>query len=131
MGGGYGHFGGHSHHTSFYYLGSPFFWSSYGYWPYTSYPSYYSPDMTLILPPLRYIDKNVKPKIQPLEPDTWDYCAESNGYYPYVKACPGGWRKIDMQPVGQASGYWYYCGKPAGYYPYVRTCAISWQKIVP
>ena len=24
----------------------------------------------------------------------WYYCQEPQGYYPYVKSCPGGWMKV-------------------------------------
>ena len=29
---------------------------------------------------------------------TWYFCRESNGYYPYVKQCPGGWTRVPAQP---------------------------------
>ena len=28
----------------------------------------------------------------------WYYCAQSRGYYPYVKSCPGGWERVPPAP---------------------------------
>ncbi|MGT2427644.1 hypothetical protein ACU4GI_16525 [Cupriavidus basilensis] len=28
----------------------------------------------------------------------WYHCARPDGYYPYIKACPGGWQKVPAQP---------------------------------
>ncbi len=28
----------------------------------------------------------------------WYRCARPDGYYPYIKACPGGWHKVPAQP---------------------------------
>jgi hypothetical protein len=30
----------------------------------------------------------------------WYYCAETNGYYPYTRQCPGGWRGVPTTPMG-------------------------------
>ncbi|HNB02360.1 MAG TPA: hypothetical protein PLK61_11190, partial [Nitrosomonas sp.] len=29
----------------------------------------------------------------------WHYCRNPEGYYPYVKKCPGGWLKVLPQPA--------------------------------
>jgi hypothetical protein len=29
---------------------------------------------------------------------SWYFCRESNGYYPYVKQCPGGWERVPARP---------------------------------
>lgn len=29
----------------------------------------------------------------------WYYCQNPQGYYPYVKSCPGGWMKVVPQPT--------------------------------
>jgi hypothetical protein len=34
----------------------------------------------------------------PEGPGTWYFCREANGYYPYVKQCPGGWTRVPAQP---------------------------------
>jgi hypothetical protein len=35
---------------------------------------------------------------QPAEPTYWYYCRAPEGYYPYVKQCPGGWMKVVPTP---------------------------------
>ncbi len=35
---------------------------------------------------------------QPAPAAAWYYCSEPEGYYPYVKQCPGGWRTVPAQP---------------------------------
>jgi hypothetical protein len=39
--------------------------------------------------------------VQPEQPQQnyWYYCQEPQGYYPYVKQCPGGWMKVLPQPA--------------------------------
>jgi len=32
------------------------------------------------------------------DPGYWYYCQESQGYYPYVRRCPGGWMKVVPSP---------------------------------
>jgi len=89
--GGRGHWGGrhwsgHRHgHTGFhFYWGAPIvigpWW--YPYFDYPRYPARVAPD-----PPVY-----VQPEPQPV--DYWYYCQEPQGYYPYVKNCPGGWMKV-------------------------------------
>ncbi|NEX63041.1 hypothetical protein [Noviherbaspirillum galbum] len=34
-------------------------------------------------------------------PGVWYFCAKPEGYYPYVKQCPGGWRQVPAQPSPQ------------------------------
>ncbi|MEN8779882.1 MAG: hypothetical protein ABF292_02145 [Desulfobacterales bacterium] len=31
--------------------------------------------------------------------DYWYYCQNPQGYFPYVKSCPGGWMKVVPQPT--------------------------------
>jgi hypothetical protein len=28
----------------------------------------------------------------------WYFCPGANGYYPYVRECPGGWQRVSPQP---------------------------------
>jgi len=35
------------------------------------------------------------------EQNWWYYCAQANGYYPYVTTCPTGWTKVSPIPPGQ------------------------------
>ena len=137
---GTGHLGGsywagrHFAHPGYgLFFGAYPFWPAYGYsWPYASYGSYYGPNIVLAptRPPV-YIEQGSAPSIQALEPGRWEFCANPEGYYPYVKECAAGWQTLDPQPQGQELGFWYYCAEPAGYYPYVRECAGAWRKIVP
>jgi hypothetical protein len=112
-------------------IGFPYYWPYYAY-PYYAYPPYYS-SSAIVMPsaPPVYIEQRTVAKVQPLESNKWDYCANPEGYYPHVKECPAGWQRVEPQPIGQEPGYWYYCTNPAGYYPYVRACSANWLKVVP
>lgn len=35
---------------------------------------------------------------QSAESGYWYYCRDSQGYYPYVRQCPGGWMKVVPSP---------------------------------
>jgi hypothetical protein len=50
---------------------------------------YYSP------PPL-VIQQEPPVYVQPEQEQQyyWYYCQDPQGYYPYVKSCPGGWMKV-------------------------------------
>lgn len=76
------------------YIGGPV-WGPY--W----YPSpYYYPPQVVVLPapqPPVYIEQQ-----QDAGPESgqhyWYFCKSAQGYYPYVKECPGGWQKVLPQP---------------------------------
>jgi len=103
----------HSHSHSYYSIGlgyyGPGFYGRYGYggygWGGYGYPFYYPPyyyyPPTVIVPttPPVYIQQQV----QPVQPQTayWYYCQNPDGYYPYVRNCPGGWLQVAPQPPGQ------------------------------
>jgi hypothetical protein len=38
-----------------------------------------------------------QPGAQPAQ-GTWFHCDRPEGYYPYIRNCPGGWRKVPAQP---------------------------------
>jgi len=91
--GGHGHFGGHRHfHRGHAGVGvliaAPLFWPWYG------APSYYYPPVVAApsSPPV-YVERGDDLAAQSPSND-WYYCAESEGYYPYVKECPGGWQRV-------------------------------------
>ena len=103
---------GHSHWSIGLGYYGPGFYSGYGYggygyggygWGYPYYypPAYYPPQ-TVIVPttPPVYIQQQEQ---QPSQPQTnyWYYCQNPDGYYPYVKRCPGGWLQVAPQPPGQ------------------------------
>lgn len=41
----------------------------------------------------------VQPPVQYEEQYYWYYCQKPQGYYPYVKRCPGGWLKVVPSPA--------------------------------
>lgn len=98
-GGWHGGYGGW--HGGGIYFGSPF------YYPYYSYPyyNYYPPAIvtTPAAPPV-YIQQAPQPQQQPsqnLAAGYWYYCHNPEGYYPYVKQCPGGWQQVAPTPPAQ------------------------------
>jgi hypothetical protein len=66
-------------------------------WPVYPY-EYYSP------PPV-IIREEAPLYVEPEEEGSyyWYYCQEAQGYYPYVRTCPGGWLKVvpDTTPPGR------------------------------
>jgi len=93
-----GHAGGHSN-SQFFFGGSIVlgpWWPGYGLYPaypYAYYPAPYYPAPPVIVqqqPP-------VYAKPAPPQSDYWYYCENPQGYYPYVKSCPGGWMKVVPQ----------------------------------
>jgi len=76
-----------------YYWGAPIVGWPYGGWPYATYAGwpyvgwpYYPPQATEAAPP------DSQPQQQ--QPYYWYYCENPQGYYPYVKSCPGGWKQV-------------------------------------
>jgi len=99
-----GHFSGHPHshsysHPSFgFYLGLPLYPRPY--YPY--YPNYYPYYPPQIVPvpvnPPVYIERSAPQPARQLPAGYWYYCSSPEGYYPYVKECPSGWRQVDPIP---------------------------------
>jgi hypothetical protein len=59
------------------------------------YPyGYYSPPPVIVQkqPPV-YVEPEQR------SDNYWYYCQNPQGYYPYVKSCPGGWMKVVPQPT--------------------------------
>jgi hypothetical protein len=115
-GGGYNrgyHHGGHCCGGSIgFYLGPGFV---YGYpYPYYAYPPYYYPGYYPYGPtapgvassPTQYIEQQGQDGQADMgggaEPQAayWYHCGKPEGYYPYIKACPGGWQRVPTQPPG-------------------------------
>lgn len=94
---GYGGYGGYSRYG---YGGYGFGGYGYGYPSY--YPPYYAYPPTVIVPstPPVYTQQQ---QVEPAQPQTnyWYYCQNPDGYYPYVKNCPGGWVQVAPQPPAQ------------------------------
>lgn len=40
----------------------------------------------------------VEPAPQPEKPAYWYYCRDPKGYYPYVRECPDGWKRVNPTP---------------------------------
>ncbi len=76
---------GRSHFGLF--IGAPLW-----YWP----PPYYYPPPVVIrsAPPPVYIERDPEPPAEAY----WYYCYDPDGYYPYVKECPGGWERVSPTP---------------------------------
>ena len=102
-----GHGGGHGggHFGFGLYLGAPFYPYSYYPYPYPyAYPyGYYPPTVVTPAQPPVYIEQGTPqeaPQQAPAESDNyyWYHCDKPDGYYPYIKQCPGGWQKVAPTP---------------------------------
>ncbi|RZI44134.1 hypothetical protein EGT07_01515 [Herbaspirillum sp. HC18] len=79
----------------------------YAYYPYPAYPAYpgYPYPAAVSSGPVTYVER--APAMQSSGPVTeapraqsnnWYYCHQPDGYYPYIKECPGGWQTVPAQP---------------------------------
>ena len=64
------------------------------YAPYWHYPPpvYYYPYPAVVAPPASlpvYVERNE---------EWWYYCEQTRAYYPYVKECPMGWKRVPPAP---------------------------------
>lgn len=92
-----GRFYGHHRHPGFsFYFGTP--WYPRPYFSYPYYYPYYPPVVTVPTEPPVYIERDPPQTRQSLSPGYWYYCSNPEGYYPYVKDCPYGWRQVDPIP---------------------------------
>ena len=85
---------GHSFHGSGW--GFRFYaYPSWG-WPYPyAYPYYYPyPYPYYSSPPVVREEAPVYSEPEQEQPYYWYYCENPQGYYPYIKSCPGGWMKV-------------------------------------
>lgn len=75
-------------------------WGWYDPWP----RYYYPPVIVAPAAPPTYIEQAPPVEVQPAMPQSqepagyWYYCAQPDGYYPYIKQCPGGWQRVAPQP---------------------------------
>jgi hypothetical protein len=77
-----------------YYYGpyAPYAYSPYGYAPYGYGPA--------VAPATTYIEQGggqAAPQAQ--ASNFWYYCAEPQGYYPYVQQCRNGWQRVSPTPA--------------------------------
>lgn len=64
--------------------------------PYYAYP----PAVAVPSQPPVYIQQQ-KPTATQSKTNYWHYCRDPEGYYPYIKECPGGWLQVVPQPYTQ------------------------------
>jgi hypothetical protein len=97
----------HGHAHVGIYFGGPVFWPGYYSAPYYGpyYSPYYGPSYnttTIITEPAPvYIEQAPRPAPAPApssSSNSWYYCNNPDGYYPYVKDCPSGWQRVAPQP---------------------------------
>lgn len=93
----------HGHARVGIYFGGPVF--SPWYYPGPYYGPYYGPSYnttTIVTQPAPvYIEQapGPAPATAPTSAsNSWYYCNNPDGYYPYVKECPSGWQKVAPQP---------------------------------
>ena len=111
-GGGYRGHGGHDWHSNVGvgivfdpflfmpgYYPRPYYYPPYYYSPYYASPYYYPPAVvTVPAEPPVYIERGEVAEPAPQASASWYYCADPQGYYPYVKQCPGGWQAVAPLP---------------------------------
>jgi hypothetical protein len=97
FGGGWHGGWGYGWGPRFYWGGSVAVWPfPYFYYPYY-YPYYASPPVVIQQQPQVYSEP-----VQ--QPYYWYYCQNPQGYYPYVKSCPGGWMKVEPHVAPPSPG---------------------------
>jgi hypothetical protein len=90
-----GHYRGHGGYGFGFYSGFP--------WPfyYPFYPPYYTYPpaiVTVPAPPQVYIQRDSRQTAPQRPANYWYYCRDPDGYYPYVRQCPGGWQQVAPLP---------------------------------
>jgi hypothetical protein len=94
--------GGHGHVGVGFYFGAPYSYPYYAspyYYPY----SYYPPVVVTPAQPPVYIEQQSAQPVSPTVSESyyWYHCDKPEGYYPYIKDCPGGWQKVTPTPPPQ------------------------------
>ncbi len=84
-----GHAGGHYSFRGSVWIGPGWWGPPYPYY-YPYYPYYSEPPAVIE----RQAPAYVQPNDQKPEQSYWYYCTKPQGYYPYIKKCPGGWLKV-------------------------------------
>jgi len=97
---------GHGHGGVEFYFGAPYHpYYPYPYYaPYPYYPYPYPPQVVVVpqpQPPV-YVEQPQSAPTQSAPPpqasNSWYHCDNPDGYYPYVKECPGGWKAVVPTP---------------------------------
>jgi len=78
---------------------SPYYYPRSYYSPYY-YPPYYYPPAVVTVPtePPVYIERGALAESAPQTSASWYYCADPQGYYPYVEQCRGDWQAVAPRP---------------------------------
>lgn len=92
---------GHNGHTRVFiggsfWCGPPAYWGPAPWGPryyYHGAPVYYGPPPMYVPPPQVYVQR------EPTDSDYWYYCDNPQGFYPYIRSCPGGWMKVIPENV--------------------------------
>ncbi len=93
---GYPGYYGYNYYDPFY---DPFFYP-----PFYNYPPVVVPIAPpVIVPPTPpvYIQQQEAPAAAQPQTNDWYYCQDPEGYYPYIKQCPGGWMRVSPHPPAQ------------------------------
>jgi hypothetical protein len=75
-------------------------------WPWFGYPVavWPVPVSTFSPPPVQFVERSAVEQQEPgsaaPDPGYWFHCARPEGYYPYVRSCPGGWEPVPARPPG-------------------------------
>ena len=88
------HQGGRVHFGVF--IGAPVFWGYPYYYPPPPYAYYPAPVYYPASPPMYVEREQAAP--EPGAQSWWYYCEQTRGYYPYVKSCLGGWKRVPPAP---------------------------------
>jgi hypothetical protein len=96
------HYGGwhdgwrHGYYPRGYWWGPRFYPYPGWWWPYPYvYPYAYPYPYPFYLPPPEVTEQPpAYSKPEQEQPYYWYYCPNPQGYYPYIKSCPGGWVRV-------------------------------------
>lgn len=89
------HGGGRARLSVGLHFGAPLYWHPWPSYYYYPPPVYVAPTVIQAQPPV-YVERHDPPVTD--QQGWWYYCDSGKGYYPYVKECPGGWRKVPPAP---------------------------------
>lgn len=93
--------GDHDGRFGWWWIAGPGVWYFYSrpVWPYPRY--YYEYPYEYANPPVVVVPPSQPQAAPPPPQQYWYYCAGAKAYYPYVRSCPGGWRKVPVTPPAE------------------------------
>ena len=77
-------------YSPYYYPPYPGYGYGYGY----GYSPYYAPVLVAPAAPTVYVEQGSSQQAAP----SWFYCADPQGYFPYVQQCRNGWQRVSPTP---------------------------------